>query len=957
MLSTMARSPYAVGMKKHFLRFFPVGVVLAGVLVVWSGCEQAGQVQQQGAEQPSDKVQDYVVVSAGDMPAPPNTGTILADTFDAFDVRNPSPWTVDFADGVLTPHEGQRGRIVVFEGLGEQWVRLSRGLEVSKLHNRLLVVSVQTRFTPSAGPLPDGASSPTGKIQLDVGEGPPLVWPIPPSSGWVDTRAVFYVPESATRCDLSIGLDKMAGTLAINDLSLAELDPLPFCGWRDGRTPPKPGVRENLLVSGDFEAGLKNFSVAAWKKVGPSRRRVLETYTLDGDAPLGSRCLRVNSAEGVVGLSSNWLALSPRQAYTLSFYAKATGKLKLRADLVAADGTRLGQTVKLTTHWQRYVVHIPADWAENCNALPPLDLYHLQLSSTGSDWPSGSSLYLDGLMLEAGDGPAPPFVDAEAIPMTLALGRERQNDLSNLFDTTEPLTAGVTVFNPLPIPATVQIKLEVHDGFERSVFSEVKNAEIPARARRQADFVLKLSRGWYRVSAQVVPPAGLFGNVPNSSDAKIAAVLTPRQSALAGAGEKTISPFGLQLGDSASPDLALLGIGWVRYAPEWKQVETARRQYDFAPCLSALAEAKRAGLDVLAVLGPRIRAESVPACYLPDSSATQPVALPAAARTPFSDYVGRWVKTLAGKGVTAYQVLDGANRDLSASDYLALYKLASIQVQAHQPAAQTLPDAGVLAGAGDPLAFVREGLSIEPSLAEQPMTVRFAEESDLDPEAILPILEHLMELKRTYGIPELWDVRFAPAGPSAYRQTLPVGKLCSTGVPPVPADPVAATATDQAALVARGTLLRLGMGLSRVAWTARTSGDVTWAEPLHGATICEPDGTLRPATVAYQFLAERLTGAKALGVRKIKAEDGATAWAALFERPDKSVLVALWQPQPRQRCIFALPASAGVTVCNLFGTPLAAKPGKLGYRLELGPAPLYLQADAEHAGKLLEVIR
>ena len=855
-------------------------------------------------------------------------------------------WSSTFPDGLFRRTDAaRRGQVVCMETTLDREHTLRRTLRDSRLSDQLVTVSVDVLHDPSSRS--GGAGVRSGALRLDVlGAGRwsgPVVRPLPMSTAWQRVEQTVYVPAGADRLQVSIQLPSGSGRMFVDGWSVVrqDLSGLPG-GGSGGAAASGAGAGMNLVLGGDFETGVKQLAVGAYRGAGEDRVRVPVRWGVESDGATGRRSLRLDAAEGVWSVQSNWSRVGPG-AHVAGFYARASEPTVVELVAHGAAGPVLRSRVEVDRAWARYEVVLPGEGLEGGaggpggpGRGPALGLLSLELCSVG-EAREPRTVWLDGLSLHAGEMLPETYVDGEAAAMSLSFGREQSAGVANVFDAGEGVRASVRVLNRLDGQTRIPLELRIRDGFGRLV--QTHRTDLSAGPRDTAEWVVPLSLppGWYVGEARAMPPPLQFGSAVPSVDERAFSVVvggSAGATGMQGSRPGLRRRFGMHVRSSLPAGWQPLGLSYVRCVVPWRRVEPVRGGYVLDPEADLAAEAASAGLESWFVLGPVLGPTGYPAWMPAGSDANTP-----SVQTPWSDLASTLIRVLGPRGATAYQVLEGPATGLNPRQYTLFHTLVRTHAEANQPGAQVVANGGVLEETASPAAWLESLLAASPRLARGPVAVGHSPEVDGRPELAIFLSSALEPVRQRHALRDVWDTGTGPGGRSGYRHRVDVSAVragVGAGV-----DAAGGGAGWSAAMLVRSLVLRSQAGFSRLTWRAVLDEPANLVFPARGAFALEYDQTLTPAAVAFGFAAGLLGAAEPLGVVELRERAGL---AAVFRETDGTLLVFVWQPVEGVSNSVSVPYGGPLEAWTMFGTPLEVGSPRGGLRLVPGAAPLILRA-------------
>jgi len=822
-------------------------------------------------------------------------------------------WSPESLSLAADDHDGQALRI---DSKTPDVAGVHRPLDPNRIAGRTVELSARIRIdqpytvpddAPSwAGPMvqvrwdrphPDPAQRRIGEVAREwhsIFEGARSDGPdqFQPDGRFHTYRARFVAPDDLLGASLQVVNQRCIGTTLVDSVALVLIDT-----YEDRKLIASRRQGESNLLGPEysFELGLGGAGVTGERRLtpfadGPVDRDFGEWRLDDQTAAEGKQSLKMYARPGsAAALELPWLALTAGQPYSLSLWMKADREpVKVAFGVADASWTVMGSPVEVGTGWKRYAAtftpgrtHAQAYWP--WVTVEPSD--------------SGCQVWVDGLQLEAGTGPS-AYRTSARVEAAIEAGAQPGPGLRNVLSTSEPAKVVARLLQRGGQPRKVRVRavLESHDG---RLFQPLSN--VPAEVELVPDTIAELplldqplKRGLYRIwlvatdtatgavtrAEQIMgvwdaPTTTWFGfhDGPGSEVRTPAVAEAARRvgaSMLRTAGQPTADWRGHWTGEGTA-EWSLFD----RYLGEWSQQKIGL-VHTLGPYLDAWPE------WVIQEYGAQFRA---PEKY-PEAALLPPDML---WKAYLRDVIGRAAPT-----VDAYEVLTGADRLLSAAEYLPLAKQAREAVQALDPSAVLVGPSLTRAESARPGGFLDQLLAQADGPLFDVLSVRlyeaYPEELDIE-------RDHLRELAGRHKL-RLWDERIDyPETPLQTNRLNPRAGVDRRLMPFSPQP------YDGAAFTARHALLWRAAG-AELSFVSGSVAEVDYTHEPVGPLV-EADGSPRSALAAMAVLASEIGPAKPLGEwRWDLSLDGPQAdydyrrpqgvRAVAFDKGDGTAVIAMW---------------------------------------------------------------
>ena len=867
-------------------------------------------------------------------------------------------WSPEALDLVPDDHDGQALRIT---SKTPDVAGIHRSLDPNRLAGRTVEMSARVRIDEPytvpedapvwAGPIvqvrwdrphPDPAQRRIGEVTREwhsifessrPSDGPDEFLP----DGRFHTyRARFVAPDDLLGASLQVVNQRCLGTTLIDSVALVLIDT-----YEDRQLSASRKMGEANLLGPEysFELGMGGAAVTGERRLtpmpdGPVDRDFGE-WRLDPEtAAEGRQSLKMYARPGsAAALELPWLALTAGQPYTLSVWMKSEkDAVKVAFGVADASWTVIGSPVAVGNEWKRYAAtftpartHAQAFWP--WVTVEPSD--------------SGSTVWIDGLQLEAGTGPS-AYRTSARVEVSIDTGSPPGPGLRHVVATDQPAKVTARLLQRGGQPRKVKLRgvLESHTG---RLFRPLDR--VPAELDLVPDSIAEvplidepLPRGLYRIwlvatdtatgavtrSEQVLgvwdaPNSKWFGfhDGPGGEQRTAAVAEAARMvgaTELRTAGQPTADWRGHWIGDG-NQDWSLFD----KYLADWSAQKIGVCQ-TLGPYLDAWPD------WVIQQYGAQFRASELH----PDVPLLPPDML-------WKAYL-RDVVTRAAPAVDAYEVLTGADRLLTASEYLPLAQMARDAVQANDPGAALVGPSLARESSALPGGFLDQLLSAAGGPAFDIFSQRLYETY---PEQLDAARDHLRETAAAAKV-RLWDERIDyPETPLLTSRLNPRAGL-DRRLQPFSPQPY-----DGAAFVARHALLWRAAG-AELSFVSGSVAEVDYThEPI--GPLVEADGSPRSALAAMAVMASEIGDAKPLGEwRWDLTLDGPQAEylyrrpqgvrAVAFDQGDGSAVVAFWS---YQRDCTARVTWPPLAKARLFVTTGGALQSPADGMIEINHWPLY----------------
>ncbi len=774
-------------------------------------------------------------------------------------------------------------------------------------------------------------------------------------------RARFVAPDDLLGASLQVVNQRCVGVTLVDSVALVLIDT-----YEDRKlSASRPPGETNLLgPEYSFELGLGGAGVTGERSLtpfsdGPIDRDFGEWRLDDQAAAEGRQSLKMYARPGsAVALELPWLALTAGQPYTLSVWMKADREaVKVAFGVADASWTVMGSPVEVGPDWRRYAAtftptrtHAQAYWP----------WVTVEPSETGCQ------VWVDGLQLETGTGPG-AYETSARVEVAIETGASPGPGLRHVVPTGEPAKAVARVLQRGGQPRKVRLRavLESHDG---RLFRPL--ADVPAELELVPETVAE-------VPLLTAPlGGGLYRLWLVATDTATGAVSRAEQ--ILGVWDApTTSWFGFHDGPGSevrTPAVAaaarLVGASVLRTAgqptADWRGHWTGDGTQEWSLFDRYLADWSQQSISICHTLGPYLDAwpEWVIRQYAAQFRA--PERYPEAALLPpdmlWKAYL-RDAITRAAPTVEAYEVLTGADRLLTAAEYLPLAQQAREAVQTFDPGAVLVGPSLTRVESALPGGFLDQLLAQAGGPLFDILSVRL---SAAYPEELDAARDHLRSVAETARL-RLWDERLDyPEAPLQTHRLNPRAGL-DRRLHPFSPQPY-----DGAAFTARHALLWRAAG-AELSFVAGSVAEVDYTHEPVGPLV-EADGSPRSALAAMAVLASEIGPARPLGEwRWDLSLDGPPAAytyrrpqgvrAVAFDRGDGTAVIALWTFQRDSTVTVTFPPAAKARVLVTCGGEVQAPADG---QLPLNHWPLYLTnvpltavaslADLQVAGRQPQVV-
>lgn len=750
-------------------------------------------------------------------------------------------------------------------------------------------------------------------------------------------RARFVVPDDLLGASLQVVNQRCVGTTLVDAVAvvLIETD-------QDRRLTASRRQGESNLLGPEysFELGLGGAGVTGERRLtpfadGPVDRDFGEWRLDDQAAAEGKRSLKMYARPGsAAALELPWLALTAGQPYSLSVWMKADREpVKVAFGVADASWTVMGTPVEVGTGWRRYAAtftptrtHAQAYWP----------WVTLEPSETGC------TVWVDGLQLEAGTGPS-AYRTSARVEASIDTGAEPGPGLRQVLSTSETPNIVARLLQRGGQPRKVRLRavLESHDG---RLFRPL--TDVPGEVELVPDTVAELPL----VSQPL--PAGLYRLWLVATDTATGAVTRAEQ--ILGVWDTPAATwFGFHDGPGSevrTPAVAAaarrVGAGMLRTAgqptADWRGHWTGDGTQEWSLFDRYLADWSAQQIGLCHTLGPYLDAwpDWVIRQYgaqfrAPEQHPDAPLLPPDMLwKAYLRDAISRAAST-----VDYYEVLTGADRLLTAAEYLPLAKQAREAVAAGDPGAALVGPSLTRVESALPGGFLDQLLAQAEGPLFDVLSVRLYESY---PEELDAARDHLREVASTSKL-RLWDERIDyPETPLQTNRLNPRAGL-DRRLQPFSPQPY-----DGAAFTARHALLWRAAG-SELSFVSGSVAEVDYThEPI--GPLVEADGSPRSTLAAMALLANEIGPAKPLGEWRWDLSLGGPQAAYNYRRPqgvravafdkgDGTAVVALWTFQRDATVTVTWPPAAKARILVTTGGEVQAPADA---RLTLTHWPLYL---------------
>jgi hypothetical protein len=839
------------------------------------------------------------------VPAWPKTERpLLFEDFDWNSLADGEWRVTDPAAFALTPRAGH-GSAFELSGDPKSYVRALRTLTVEPKTGRIVRLRVVVRVEGDDVPLLR-RQGPRLMIDFDRDTqrvGSPVM-AFRSLGQWEEHEQYFVLPDAASMLRISISANRWAGRMAIDDLAIEPID-LALQGGFGGATSWRAS---NLVIGGDFEVGHKGFSSGA--KLESKPLVVFPEVAIERGGPIGDRCLRSTTEQGLFGINFNWLRLRPGRRYTFSFYARATTPGRIRAALVSPEWRSVKGDFALSREWSRYGMTFYYSVAED--ERPRFDVVYPSFSCPpGERFGDDDSIYLDGIELHEGENEE--FEPPEVVRVGIETGRESFSDLACLWEPGEPIEYTIKAINSPDQPRRVVIRLVVLDAFDRIVDQRDETAEFGEGESKSFSGSLNLPSGLYKLSVNAFETSGQAGGqwiVLAGSAERKAAVLTPRLA------NSPVSPIGFSEG-SMSPlrteKANKLGVNWVRMEiPANEPLDDGR--------LSNLKTYPLGGVEIVAHL--RGGGEGQENHRINRSLLTQL----SSAGVKWFEIGPEWISE---RPKDASADLRGLIREI---------KSVSSENQVAWLAGQATQDRS-------PLEWTSSVLSSHTTLEIGALVVAF--DVTCRPEWIWEVFKDMGRMKLAYKIPQIWCVQ-APVVESTgyricwpFRQNLRNRRVQDANSATYPA--------LSASWRAQRSLLALAASVTRNCWSSELLAPMSITDPVNGRSLHEYDHTPKASLLAMNFIQNRLAGARYVAGWL----DPKHRLSILTFRVGDRLVTAIWRAGSDEHLELALDFEGEIKGYTTVGTPFPDTGSTGRRRLRVNRYVLYLEVDTDRTEEWL----
>jgi len=477
--------------------------------------------------------------------------TIFREDFESHRAGQPDTWElVGFPDvRVLTDPDPQgAGRFVMLAGVPDEGpAGIAWELPASLLAGQTILCQLNARLANPWAARRLGIPRVEFLVESADGTRRPVPWPIldRSSPGWEPQQFLWSAPTDLGRVQLRLVHDEAVAAVGFDEFVLTAVDPEAGIGPRIVSR-----VGDNILSGGDFEVGVKRFSVT-----GAESRLPAEWY-FDSDAALGTQALFIPLRLEAVRVTFGPVIFARTDDYVFCFQAKGTDGLRCAASLVGLSNGGQPRFEPVTPQWQRYqeTIRVPA---ERFGRTGFIELLVLPPEQSGQRF----GLWLDAVALSRGRAG-----EVYAAPNECELGIvdrwDNPLDLARVLHLDQSPSFVIRGVNYADHPRDCLLAIDITDGLDRVVASHTLPVRLAARSRHDHALKPTLPAGYYRILATLWP--GSIGQGQPLSQAERSFVLcdlldpVPRGA-----------PCGMNVsGQFCSRRLTQLGIGWVRWRPD-----------------------------------------------------------------------------------------------------------------------------------------------------------------------------------------------------------------------------------------------------------------------------------------------------------------------------------------------------------------------------------------------------